>query len=391
MELPTSSTPPTGIPVSIRTHFASLEDPRVEGRCDHVFLELVTIALLAVICGATGWAGVETFARTRQPWLCTFLTLPGGAPTDATFQRVFARLAPGAFQRCFTAWMQRLADVTGGRVVAIDGKTLRRSFDRATGRAALHLVHAWVAENQILLGQVATDAKSNEITAIPALLDLLDLRGALVTIDAMGCQKPIAARIVDGGAAYLLSLKDNHPLVHAEVAAYFDRAIGTPTVHEAAATTDGDHGRIDVRRVWTTGDVAWFADRAAWKGLQTFVRVTRERTVGATTTCETVHYLSSAPADDPALLAAAIRAHWAVENGLHWTLDVTYHEDDSRIRAGHGAQNFALLRRTALSLLRNESSSRASVPQKQFAAALDPDYLLKVLAVGDRPLPSKKR
>jgi predicted transposase YbfD/YdcC len=373
---------PSGAPHStIALHFAGLKDPRVVGRSDHALLDILTIAILAVICGAKGWEDIEHWAEDHAAWLQTFLRLPNGIPQHDCYRRVFAALDPTAFSTCFMTWMQALVGSTAGKLIAIDGKTMRRSFERARGRHALHLVSAWVASNAVTLGQVVTDTKSNEITAIPALLDLLDIRGAVVSIDAIGCQKAIAGRIVEGGADYLLSLKDNHPTAHQEVAAYFAQAIDTPTVH-SHETTDGDHGRLEGRRVHVTTDVAWFADRAEWKGLQSFVMVESTRDLGTVVQRECRYFLCSLAVTDAAALGAYVRSHWSIENTLHWTLDVTFREDDCRIRAGHGPQNFAWLRKLALTLLRRTPFGRRSLAQRQKLADRNHTYLLSVLAAG---------
>jgi predicted transposase YbfD/YdcC len=277
--------------------------------------------------------------------------------------------------------MQALVGSTDGKLVAIDGKTMRRSFDRARGRSALHVVSAWVAANGVSLGQVVTDAKSNEITAIPALLDLLDIKGAVVSIDAMGCQKSIATKIVDCGADYLLALKDNHPTAHEEVAAYFTEAVGTPTVH-SYASTDGGHGRVEVRTVHVTTDIGWFADRAEWKGLESFVMVESERDLGTKVQRDRRYFLCSLATTDAAAVGAYVRDHWSIENPLHWTLDVTFREDDCRIRDGHGPENFALLRKLAVVLLKRTPFGRRSLTQRQKLADRNPEYLASVLASG---------
>ena len=374
-------TTPTASHTSITTHFSTLKDPRVVGRSTHALLDILTIAILAVICGAKGWEDMEDWAIDHAAWLGTFLPLPGGIPQHDCYRRVFAALAPVPFAQCFTQWMQALVGSTQGKLIAIDGKTMRRSFDRARGRSALHVVSAWVAANGVALGQVVTDAKSNEITAIPALLDLLDIRGAVVSIDAMGCQKSIATTIVEGGADYLLALKDNHPTAHQEVAAYFADAVGTTTVH-SHTTTDAGHGRVEVRRVHVTTDTAWFEDRAAWKGLKSFVMVESERHLGTTIQRDCRYFLCSLTTTDAAAVGTHVRDHWSIENPLHWTLDVTFREDDCRIRVGHGPENFALLRKLALALLKRTPFGRRSLTQRQKLADRNPNYLLSVVAAG---------
>ena len=373
-----ATTPPHS---SIALHFGTLVDPRVVGRSDHHLLDVLTIAIMAVICGARGWEDMEDWAMDHSEWLRTFLLLPNGIPQHDCYRRVFAALAPGPFVRFFTQWMQALVGSTDGKLVAIDGKTMRRSFDRARGRSALHVVSAWVAANGVSLGQVVTDAKSNEITAIPALLDLLDIKGAVVSIDAMGCQKSIATKIVDCGADYLLALKDNHPTAHEEVAAYFTEAVGTPTVH-SYASTDGGHGRVEVRTVHVTTDIGWFADRAEWKGLESFVMVESERDLGTKVQRDRRYFLCSLATTDAAAVGAYVRDHWSIENPLHWTLDVTFREDDCRIRDGHGPENFALLRKLAVVLLKRTPFGRRSLTQRQKLADRNPEYLASVLASG---------
>ena len=374
-------------PTSISEHFATLADPRRDHLKEHRLLDIVTIALCAVICGADDWVGVETFGRAKRAWLGTFLALPGGIPSHDTFGRVFARVDADEFRRCFLNWVRAVVGDLGAQGVAIDGKTLRRSHDRGAGQAALHLVSAWATASGLVVGQAATDAKSNEITAIPTLLRLLALQGAVVTIDALGCQTAIAAQIVEQGADYVLALKDNHPALHARVRLAFgdaDAAVGTTlplgdlTPH---ATIDKGHGRIEQRRCLTIGDPDYLdyvdPDRA-WPQLRSVVRLESSRRIGATVTTEACHYLSSLPAD-AATLAPAIRGHWGIENRLHWVLDVAFHEDDSRVRVGHGPENLAIIRHLALNLLRQEPSRRTGVATKRLRAALDESYLCTIL------------
>lgn len=370
--------PKGSAPASIAAHFADLPDPRVERTRHHALLEIITIAILAVICGADSWDQIEEFARGRLPWLRTFLRLEKGAPSDDTFRRVFSALDPKRFAQCFAAWMKAIAGSLVGKQLAIDGKTLRGSFDTAEELSPLHIVHAWVAENAVLLGQIVTEAKSNEITAIPQLLALLDLRGALITIDAMGCQTAIARTIIAGKGDYLLALKDNQPRAHEEVCAYFDRAIGSSEVR-CVEEVDKGHGRLEMRRVHVSDHIEWFEDMKRWPGLKSFVAIERERIVDGKATYERAEFLCSLSASEAERIAKAGRAHWSIENQLHWSLDVTFREDASRIRDRNGAVNFALLRRHALVLLRREKTVRKGAPSKRFRAAVDPDYLVRVL------------
>ena len=377
---------------SISAPFAPLRDPRVERTREHRLVDIVTIALCAVLCGADDWVAVETFGRAKEPWLRTFLALPGGVPSHDTCGRVFARLDPEESQQCFLAWVRAVtgavvAPAAAGAAVAVDGKTLRRSHDRANGRAALHLVSAWASASGLVLGQGAVREESNEITAIPALLRLLALEGCTVTIDAMGCQTAIAAAIVARGADDVLALKDNHPTLRGEVEAAFADARATafagraPADHDAARTLEKGHGRIEARRGWTLSDpalIAYLDPAGAWAGLRTLALVEAERRTGATVSVEARYYLSSLPGG-AAALARAVRAPWGVENSLHWVLDVAFREDASRVRTGHAPQNLAVLRHRALNLLRQERAGRGSIAAKPFRAALDPTYLRTIL------------
>ena len=369
---------------SLRAHFADLPDPRVERSKRHQLLDVVTIAVCAVLCGADTWVAVEAWGKAKLPWLRTWLDLPHGVPSHDTLGRVFAALDPAAFEGCFLGWARDLAAATGGRVVAIDGKTLRRSHDRPAGKEALHLVSAWAGANRLVLGQVAVPDKSSEVEAIPALLDLLEVDGAVVTIDAIGCQTAIARRIRARGADYVLAVKGNQPTLHELAAHHFavvadgDAAGLAPARHAAVGK---GHGRLEVRRCWASDDpevLGWLDPARAWPALGSVACVEGERRVGGAVTRERRYYLSSLPAD-PARIAAAVRGHRGIENRLHWVLDVALREDECRVRAGHAAENFAVLRRIALNLLRQDRTAKAGIKAKRLRCGWDDAYLLQVL------------
>jgi predicted transposase YbfD/YdcC len=372
----------SAIPLALGHHFRDLADPRT-GQSTHDLLDIVAIAICAAICGQHAWTDIELYGETHHAWLKTFLRLPGGIPSHDTFRYVFSRLDPLAFQQCFGRWIQALSQATDLKLIAIDGKALRDSLDRAHGRAALHLVSAWATENHLTLGQVATDAKSNEITAIPRLLELLDLAGAIVTIDAMGCQKDIAAKVQAAGADYVLAVKDNQPRlledIQAAVAAHGDRAGRAGDEARWFETVDAGHGRKEVRTYTLLTDVRGVRDRALWAGLHGICVVVSERTVGTETATEIRYYIGSLRGGVQQY-ARAIRGHWGIENGLHWVLDVVFGEDHSRSRPEHGAENLAWLRRMAVSLLRNDTTCERSVRQKSIKALCDHEFLLRLLS-----------
>jgi predicted transposase YbfD/YdcC len=347
----------------------------------------VTIALCAVLCGANDWVAVETFGRTKAEWLRTFLSLPGGIPSHDTFGRVFAQLDPAEFQRCFVAWVQAVLGALPPQVVAIDGKTSRGSGDRARGHAPLHLLSAWATASGLVIGQTATDAKSNEITALPRLLRLLALEGCVVTVDALGCQSAIAAQVHEQGADYVLALKGNQPTLQATVQQAFAAAAGAgagawvPAEQSQAETWDKAHGRVERRRYTALSDpdlLACLDPRGAWPGLRAVVQVETVCCEGAQTRHDRRYYLTSLP-PDATRLGQAIRQHWQVENCLHWVLDVCFREDACRVQSGAGAQNLAVLRHLALALLRQDRG-RGSLASKRFRAALDQTYLEQLVA-----------
>lgn len=361
--------------------FSDLPDPRT-GPCRHDLLDIITITLGAVICGQHTWTAIELYGETHHDWLKTFLCLPNGIPSHDTFRYVFSRLDSLAFPQCFGRWISALSRATDLKLIAIDGKALRDSLDRAHGKAALHLVSAWATENHLTLGQVATDAKSNEITARPRLLALLDLAGAIVTVDALGCQKDIAAQVREAGADYVLAVKENQPRlledIQAAVASHGDR----PADADAAnwfETVDVGHGRKEVRTYTLLTDVSGIRDRELWAGLCGICGVVSERTVGGQRSTEIRYYLGSWQGPVPQY-ARAIRGHWGIENGLHWVLDVLFREDQSRSRPEHGAENLAWLRRMAVSLLRNDITCARSLRQKSIKALCDHEFLLRLLS-----------
>ena len=367
--------------LSLAHHFADLTDPRIDRSRLHELLDIVAIAICAVVAGADSRDDIEDFGNARIDWLGTFLELPNGIPSHDTFRRLFERLDPAEFQKGFLGRIEALHEATERQVIAIDGKSLRRSFDRARGKSALHLVHAWATANHLLLGQVAVDEKSNEITAIPVPLKMLSISGAIVTIDAMGCQKEIARTIRGREADYILALKANHERLFEQVVAFWDRACARlmkgPDIGYDRQWSEG-HGRTEARRCWATSDLDWLEGREEWKDLKSVVFIESERFIGESLSVETRYYLSSLP-NDAKLLNAAVRSHWGVENSLHWVLDVTFDEDRSRIKKENAPENFGLLRRLALCLLKKESSSKRSIKGKRLRASWDEGYLQRVL------------
>lgn len=374
---------------SIQEHFADLPDPRRAQGTRHKLSDMIVIAVCAVICCADGWSDVADFGRAKRKWFATFLDLPHGVPCQDTFERVFARLDPDAFERCFMSWTAALAGSSAGKLVVIDGKKIRRSFAHAWDHStAAHLVSAFVHANATVLGQLSVDCKANETVAIPKLLELLDLSGATVTIDAMGCQSRIAGKIVGNGGDYVLAVKENQPSLRDALTRHLDEMIlenFAGVRHGFVQTVDGDHGRIETRRVWVTDRLDDWLDadvRGRWPGLKSVavVEAVREVPPGPTPQVERRYFISSLRGTDAARMAEIVRGHWSVENRLHWVLDVSFAEDQARHRKGHSAENFSRLRRIALNLLRRETSKKRGIKGKRLNAAWDHDYLLKLLA-----------
>ena len=374
----------TALTEQMQSYFSEIEDPRVQRTRVHLLTDILIIGILSVIAGGKGWEDMENYGLSKHEWLKEFLVLPNEIPCPDTFRRVFERINPKVFERCFQRWVQSIVETVGAQVIPIDGKTLKGSYDREQKKSALHLVSAWASEYRLVLGQVKVADKSNEITAIPALLELLDLAGCIITIDAMGTQTAIAAQIYNAKANYVLALKANHPTLHEQVKTWFEQA---QALNFEGITFNYDervekgHHRTERRQVWTVkvSQLPPLHQQANWLGLKTVVMVVRVRHLWNLTTREVQFYLTSL-VSDACKLGQVIRLHWGIENGLHWTLDVTFNEDACRVRTGHAPQNLALLRRIALNALNREQSFRRSNRQKSNRAAMDNNYMLTILA-----------
>jgi predicted transposase YbfD/YdcC len=365
---------------SLLDHFASLEDPRVERNQRHALLDIVLLTVCAVVSGAPGWEAIEEFGHAKLDWLCTFGRFDNGVPSHDCIAGVISRLTPKGFGACFRSWTRAVATATGGEVIAVDGKSARGSRDRRRGRSALHMVSAWACSNRLVLGQEATEEKSNEITAIPKLLELLELKGCIVTIDAMGCQRAIAAQIVAQGGDYVLGLKGNQSALQESVEDFFTVAAAADfarVTHDFHEEIDKDHGRLEVRRYWVSEDLRTLPDNPLWAGLRSIGMVERHCTIGTTETVERRYFINSIAARAKPF-ANAVRGHWGVENRLHWRLDVIFGEDASRIRKGNAPAIMTAIRHLSMNLLEQEPS-RLRLSQKRRKAAWDDDYRAKVV------------
>lgn len=370
-------------PRSIVEFLSDIEDPRRNNANKrHEFIDIMVIALCGMLSSADDWVSIALYGRTKKDWFAKYLSLPNGIASHDTFNRVFSNIDPDQFMNCFLNWIGAIRPMLGREVVAVDGKTVRRSHDGGN-KAAIHMVSAWAAENNLVLGQVKTEEKSNEITAIPELLQALALKGCLVTIDAMGCQKSIAETIVDREGDYLLAVKDNQPklkeaieatLSHRKPEIYVNPMIDY--VEDAQKSRD----RTEIRRCWTTASLSKLDMAEDWKGLTQIAMVESERVVNGKTSAERRYYICSAKASAQEILQAT-RNHWCIENKLHWVLDMAFREDECRVRKGHGAENLARLRHIALNLLKQDKTTKAGIKNRRLRAGWDQDFLLHLLNI----------
>lgn len=362
---------------SLIHHFSHIEDPRINRHKKHRLSDIFFITLCATICGADNWVAIETFGKAKREWFTQLLNLENGIPSHDTFGNLFAVIDTQEFSHAFSRWVADLAQFTAGQIIAIEGKCLRRSLDRASGKAAIYMVSAWAQQNQLVLGQQKVDDKSNEITAIPKLLMQLDIAGAVITMDAMGCQTKIADQIIQQGADYVLSLKGNQGELHQDVREFFASAL-SPAIGDIRY--EGEHGRVETRSIRATAQTQWLQERhPGWRGLNSIIAVTAKRELKDKTEEETRYFISSLDATDPQRLGNIVRAHWSIENNLHWVLDQAFDEDDQRTRVGHSAANMAVMRHIALNLLKTEKTAKVGVKTKRLKAGWDNEYLLKVL------------
>ncbi len=373
---------------SIVDHFEELADPRIERNKKHALIDIIILTICAVITGSETWEEIEDYGHYKEEWLKSFLPLQNGIPSHDTIRRLFIRLNPEELQRCFMSWIEAVREVIAGDVIAVDGKTLRRSGEQVSGKSPIHMVSAWAAGSGLLLGQKKTAEKSNEITAIPALLELLKIKGCIVTIDAIGCQGEIAASIQNKKADYVLALKGNQKNLHEDVKYFFHELEEKDLAEEwldSHKTVDKDHGRIEIREYYQSDEIAWLPELKNFAGVKTIGIVKATRIIGKRQSTECRYYISSLPMDAQRF-AHAVRSHWSVENTLHWTLDMTFREDYSRMREGYSAENFAMIRRLALSLMKRDKNSKKSLKRRRRICHLDDSYLVHLLFSSDEAI-----
>jgi len=367
----------------------TIQDFRKGNGISHKLIDILSISILAVLCGADGWIGMEEFGKAKQSWLKRFLELPNGIPSHDTFGRVFASIDPKEFHAVFIEWVKNISETIKGQVIAIDGKTARRTKDKANGKSAIHVVSAWATENSMVLGQLKVDDKSNEITAIPELLKLLDISGCIITIDAMGTQKNIAKEIIDGKGDYILSLKKNQEKLHNAVELFFKEEILTKSKksleedHQYYKTVEKNHGRIEKRAYYVCNDVSWLPQKEDWKNLSGIGLCISERTIGEKKTVESSYYIHSIKNCTAEEFGKFRRSHWGIENSLHWVLDMAFREDESRARKDHCAENLNIVRHLTLNLLKKEKTSKRGIKTKRLKCGWDDSYLIKVLELVD--------
>jgi predicted transposase YbfD/YdcC len=372
-------------PTTISKAFDSLIDPRIDRTKRHSLINILSIAICAIIAGCDDFQSISEYGKSKTPWFEEFLDLPHGIPCRDTFNNVFNRLNPHEFAKAFTQWVCSLGDLKDD-IVALDGKVMRGTLDKANGSPAIHLVSAWSVKNNMCFGQVKVSDKSNEITAIPKLIDLLDIEGATVTTDAMGAQYKIGDQIVAAKGDYVLALKGNQGEFHDDIKLFLDthlRSKFNKVEHDVFSRVNGDHGRIETRKVWCTSDIKWVIERhPRWKSLQGIAMIESWREVDNKESYERRYYITSHHDKSAEFMANTIRSHWHVENKLHWQLDVSFNEDYNRLRSGYAPENFSLMNKIALNLLKNEKSIRLGVKNKRLKAGWDNDFMMKVLTVG---------
>ena len=364
--------------------FKKFKDPRMARAQRHPLINIITMAICAVICGADNFVTMAEFARSKKQWFESFLDMPNGVPSHDTFNDVINRLDQAAFVKCFTQWIKQLA-INDENIIALDGKVLRRTLGKTNGSKAVWLVNAWSVANNMCFGQIQVSDKSNEITAIPKLLEILDIKGATITIDAMGCQTEVAEKVLEQGGDFLLALKGNQGEFHQDVSLYLDGLIDKPSKKsfDYFEDTHGDHGRIEVRKTWLTNEIDWLIKRhPRWNTVKGIAVVESTRIIGSEQSIERRYYITSHINKKAEFINNGIRAHWHVENKLHWQLDVSFNEDQCRLRSGNAAANFSFLNKIALNLLKNEKSAKIGIKSKRLKAGWDEKYMMKVLTVG---------